>query len=303
MTHAGPLTKVGRCVFQGGNPPRNPAAARRGITVPISMNHYRVGIAGFGAIGQSVAQSLDAGLPGLSLAAVAVRNPDAPPAFAWRGEAPRYTTLERLHELCDIVVECAPAAVFRQIAEPALAAGKRLVVLSAGALLQHDDLIGLARDSGGQIMVPSGAILGLDAITAAAEGVIHSVTMITRKPPKGLAGAPYLVENRIDLSDVTEPRLIFRGSPREAAVGFPANLNVAVSISLAGIGPDLTTLEIWADPTLERNVHRVEVESDAASFSVEIQNIPSANPKTGRITAQSVVAALRKLTAPLRMGT
>ena len=89
---------------------------------------------------------------------------------------------------------------------------------------------------------------------------------------------------------------MFRGSPREAAVGFPANLNVAVSVSLAGIGPDRTTLEIWADPALERNIHRVEVDSDSASFSMEIQNIPSANPKTGRITAQSVIAALRKLT-------
>ena len=93
---------------------------------------------------------------------------------------------------------------------------------------------------------------------------------------------------------------MFRGSPREAAVGFPANLNVAVSVSLAGIGPDRTTLEIWADPALERNIHRVEVDSDSASFSMEIQNIPSANPKTGRITAQSVIAALRKLTGPLR---
>lgn len=267
------------------------------------MNSYRVGIAGFGAIGQAVAQSLDAGLPGLTLAAVGVRNPNTPPDFAWTQAAPRFTTLADLHEHCDVVVECAPAAVFRSIAEPVLRAGKKLVVLSSGALLQNEDLIELAREHHGQILVPSGAILGLDAITAAAEGVIHSVTMITRKPPRGLVGAPYLVDNNIDVASITEPRLIFRGSPREAAVGFPANLNVAVSVSLAGIGPDRSTLEIWADPSLERNVHRVEVVSDAATFSMEIQNVPSANPKTGRITAQSVVAALRKLSGPLRVGT
>jgi aspartate dehydrogenase len=267
------------------------------------MNSYRVGIAGFGAIGQAVAQSLDAGLPGLTLTAIAVRDPKAPPAFAWTQAAPAYTTVDALHEHCDVVVECAPAAVFRDIAEPVLRAGKKMVVLSSGALLRHDDLIELARQHHGQILVPSGAILGLDAITAAAEGVIHSVTMITRKPVRGLLGAPYLTDNNIDIADITEPRLIFRGSPREAAVGFPANLNVAVSVSLAGIGPDKTTLEIWADPSLERNLHRVEVVSDSASFSMEIQNIPSANPKTGRITAQSVVAALRKLTGPLRVGT
>ncbi|MGW9064048.1 aspartate dehydrogenase [Achromobacter animicus] len=267
------------------------------------MNSFRVGIAGFGAIGQAVAQSLDAGLPGLTLAAVAVRDPNAPPAFDWKNRAPTFTTIGGLTEHCDVVVECAPAAVFRDIAEPVLRAGKKMVVLSSGALLRHEDLIGIAGQHGGQVIVPSGAILGLDAITAAAEGVIHSVTMITRKPVRGLLGAPYLTENNIDIEGITEPRLIFRGSPREAAVGFPANLNVAVSVSLAGIGPDRTTLEIWADPSLERNVHRVEVVSDSASFSVEIQNIPSANPKTGRITAQSVIAALRKLTGPLRVGT
>ncbi len=117
------------------------------------------------------------------------------------------------------------------------------------------------------------------------------------------AGVTYLETHRIDLDGFTEPTLVFRGSPRDAAVGFPANLNVAVSVSLAGIGADRTTLEIWADPGVTRNVHRVEVDSDAASLTMEIQNIPSENPKTGRITAQSVVAALRKLTAPLRVGT
>ena len=109
------------------------------------MNSYRVGIAGFGAIGQAVAQSLDAGLPGLTLTAVAVRDPNAPPAFSWTQAAPRYTTIDGLHEHCDVVVECAPAAVFRDIAEPVLRAGKKMVVLSSGALLRHDDLIELAR--------------------------------------------------------------------------------------------------------------------------------------------------------------
>ena len=90
---------------------------------------------------------------------------------------------------------------------------------------------------------------------------------------------------------------------REAAKGFPANLNVAVALSLAGIGPDRTTVEIWADPTVTRNTHRIEVDSDSARFSMAIENIPSENPKTGLITALSVIACLRKLNAPLRIGT
>ena len=176
-------------------------------------------------------------------------------------------------------------------------------MLSAGALLDHEDLIELAKQNGGQIVVPTGALIGLDAVTAAAVGKIHSVRMVTRKPVRGLAGAPYIVENNIAIEQITEPLKIFDGSAREAAKGFPANVNVAAALSLAGIGPDRTKIEIWADPALTRNVHRIEVDSDSARFSMSIENIPSENPKTGLITALSVIACLRKLRASLRVGT
>jgi aspartate dehydrogenase len=126
--------------------------------------------------------------------------------------------------------------------------------------------------------------------------------MVTRKPVKGLLGAPYLIEHNIDIETIVEPLLLFTGTARAAAAGFPANLNVAIALSLAGIGPDRTTLEIWADPELERNTHRIEVESDSARFSMTIENIPSENPRTGRITALSVVSCLRKMSAPQRVG-
>ena len=105
-----------------------------------------------------------------------------------------------------------------------------------------------AKETGARILVPTGALLGLDAVRAAAEGTIHSVTMITRKPPDGLEGAPYLVERGISVKDLKEPLKIFDGTAREGARGFPANVNVAAALSLAGIGPDKTRLEIWADP-------------------------------------------------------
>jgi aspartate dehydrogenase len=181
--------------------------------------------------------------------------------------------------------------------------GKQVIVLSAGALLMNMDLVDVARETGGRIIVPTGALIGLDAVIAAAEGRIESVRMITRKPVRGLAGAPFLLENGIAIEAITEPLRVFSGTPREAAVGFPANLNVAVALGLAGIGVDRTELEIWADPALERNTHTIEVVSDSASFTMSIANIPSENPKTGRITALSVLATLRKLTAPLQVGT
>jgi len=265
----------------------------------------RVAVAGLGAVGMAVVAALEAGLPGCTLAAVSARDIEGARARLARAVAHPVPVVpvEELEPLADIVVEAAPAALLPDIAAPFLRAGKGVVVLSAGALLRAEHLIALAREGGGQITVPTGALIGLDAVAAAAEGVIHSVRMVTRKPVRGLVGAPYLVENNIAIADIREPLRVFKGTPREAAIGFPANLNVAVALSLAGIGPDRTELEIWADPALTRNTHRIEVEADSASFSMSIENIPSENPKTGRITALSVVACLRKMGAPLRVGT
>ena len=152
--------------------------------------------------------------------------------------------------------------------------------------------------------MPTGALLGLDAVVAAAEGGIASVRMITRKPPGGLLGAPHLEANDIDITGLTEPRRVFSGNAREAARGFPANVNVAAALALAGIGPDRTEVEIWADPTVTRNIHRIEVEAEAARLTMQIENVPSAeNPRTGRLTPLSVIAALKKLSSPLAIGT
>ncbi len=264
----------------------------------------RVAIAGLGAIGRVVARRLADGMPGLVLAGAAVR--DRAKAQVWldaeRIQCP-LVELEAFPDLADLAVECAPAVLLERICRPMLAAGKTVMVLSAGALLPHPDLIALAKQHGGQIIVPTGALLGLDAVTAAAEGSIRTVRMTTRKPPSGLAGAPYLVANGISVEDLTEPKCVFSGTAREAAAGFPANVNVAAALSLAGIGPERTRTEIWADPALDRNCHTIEVDADSAQFTLTIENIPSENPKTGRITALSVLAALRKLHAPLRVGT
>src|SRR4030088_3531818 len=264
----------------------------------------RVAIAGLGAIGTKVAEALDQGIDGLVLAAVSVQNPDKHRSrLSSLTSKPAVLPIEALFGVANIIIECAPSKLLRSIVAPFVSSGKTAIVLSAGALLDHEDLIELAEQHGGQIVVPTGALIGLDAVTAAAMGKIHSVRMITRKPVRGLAGAPYIVDNNIDIEQITEPLKIFEGTAREAAKGFPANLNVAVALSLAGIGPDRTRLEIWADPTVTRNMHRVEVESDSHRFSMSIVNIPSENPKTGRITALSVIAYLRKQGSALRVGT
>jgi aspartate dehydrogenase len=268
------------------------------------LSSKRIAIAGLGEIGKTLARKLAQGMPGLVLSAVVAR--DRAKARAWldgEGIVCPLISLDDLPAHADLVVECAPAAILDQICRPMLGAGKQVMVLSASALLPRPELIDLARARGGRIIVPTGALIGFDAVSAAAEGTIGSVQMVTRKPPTGLAGAPYLVEKGISLDGLKSALCVFKGSARDAAAAFPANVNVVAALSLAGIGPDRTTIEIWADPGVSRNCHQIKVESDSASFTMSIENIPSENPKTGRITALSVIAALRKLTSPLQVGT
>jgi aspartate dehydrogenase len=265
----------------------------------------KLGIAGLGAIGKTVARAVDAGaVPGIRLVAASARDEEkAQRMLAGFGSPPRLVGLAALAEAADIVVECLPAQRFAAVAGPAIERGRTLVPLSVGALIDHMGLVERARATGARILVPTGALLGLDAVRAAAEGRIAAARIVTRKPPAGLAGAPYLLERGIDLAGLKEPLRVFEGSAREAIAGFPANVNVAVALSLAGIGPDATRAEIWADPGVARNTHTVTVQSDSADLAMTIENVPSEeNPRTGRITALSVLALLRRLTAPLVLG-
>ena len=266
----------------------------------------RVAVAGLGTIGKVLARRLIEGMSGLRLTAVAARRRHDAEVFL-QSMASRDTVsivdLGDLPSVADVIVECLPASAFDDVAEPALRAGRILVVISVGALIERPQLSDLAAAYNGRIIVPTGALIGLDAVQAAALGKIFSVRMITRKPPKGLEGAPYLVEHGINIEGLTAPLKVYEGPARQAVIGFPANVNVVGALSLAGIGPDRTIIEIWADPSVERNQHRITVDSDSASFSMEIKNIPSENPKTGKITALSILAAIQKLTAPVCIGT
>ena len=266
--------------------------------------HTTVAVAGLGAIGLAVARPLDQGIEGLRLTAVSARDvAKAEAKLAGFRDPPPVVPLADLAARAEVVVECVPAAEVPALAESVLSAGRTLVPLSVGALLPRMDLVDLARRHGGRIIVPSGAIGGLDAVRAAAEGAVESVTLTTRKPPGGLAGAPHLVEQGISLEGLTEPLMVFEGTAREGAKGFPANVNVAAALSLAGIGPDRTRLQIWADPTIARNSQSYTLEADAVRVTMTIENVPSEeNPRTGKVTALSVIATLKRLVAPLVVG-
>ena len=228
----------------------------------------KVGLAGLGAVGLEVARRIEAGIPGLVLAADFGARPEkARRNLPQAGDrhCDRFRP-KSWRETCDVVVECLPPALFRTVAVPAIERGRMFMPLSVGQLLENWDLVTRAKETGARILVPTGALIGLDAVRAAAEGTIRSVTMITRKPPGGLEGAPYLVERGISVKNLQEPLKVFDGTAREGARGFPENVNVAAALSLAGIGPDRTRLEIWADPALDRNTHRIEVDADTAQL-------------------------------------
>lgn len=272
----------------------------------MNTTSLRLGIAGLGAIGLAVARKIDGGkVPGIALSAVAVRDRTTATAKleGFRCK-PLMVSLPEIAEHADVVLECVPGAFFAEVARPAIERGRMFMPLSVGQLLNHMDLVEQAQVTGARIIVPTGALAGLDAIRAIAEGEVESVRIRTRKPPKGLESAPYLRSQGISLQGLKEPLRIFEGSAREAIRGFPANVNVAVALSLAGIGPDRTRIEIWADPGVTRNTHTIEAVSDSSNLTVTIENTPSEeNPATGKVTALSALAALRRLTAPLVVGT
>ncbi len=262
-----------------------------------------VGIAGLGAIGLHLARTLDAGVDGLRLAAVSARDLKKAKANTAGFKAPPMVVPNAELAACDIVVEAAPAAAFEEIAAAAIEAGKVFVPSSVGALLPRMRLVERAKQTGARIIVPTGALLGLDAVRAAAEGAVESVTIETRKPPRGLEGAPYLKQNNIDVGAIAAATRVFKGNAFDAAQGFPANVNVAAALALAGIGPERTMVEIWADPGVTRNTHTIRVEAAAARLTMTIENVPSEeNPRTGKITPLSIVACLRGLTSTLKVG-
>lgn len=171
-----------------------------------ASNELRVAIAGLGSIGSKIATALDQGIEGLVLSAVAVRDSAKHQAFLnGLRRPPQILPIDQLGDAADIVVECAPSSQLRAIVEPAVKRGRSAVVVSVGGLLDNFDLVDLARTNGGRILVPTGALIGLDAVNAAAVGTIHSVKMVTRKPIDGLKGAPFIVQNNIDIDNLREP--------------------------------------------------------------------------------------------------
>ena len=256
----------------------------------------KVGIVGMGVIGRHVADAITMGIPGVALAGVTVRDPAKAGSY-------RALPLDTLIRESDLILEAATQAALREFAPSVLAAGKHLMVLSVGGLVGVlDEWAQLAEKHGCRILVPSGAVAGLDGMKGAREASITSVTMETRKPPRGLAGAPWIEQQKIDLDAITTETLIFEGPATLAVKAFPANVNVVAAVSLASVGPEKTRIRIYAVPGQARNQHRVTVEGEFGRLIVEIENVPSENPRTGKLSYLSAIAMLRELGASAQIG-
>ncbi|MBI4537719.1 MAG: DUF108 domain-containing protein [candidate division NC10 bacterium] len=254
----------------------------------------RIGIVGCGTIGSGLARAVAAGRIPARLAGIANRSRGRAEALAAQlSPSPPILELPELVRAADLVAEAATGESLQAIVPACLREGKDVFVISVGGLLDHEAWLQEADRRGCRILIASGAIAGLDGVRGAAAGRVDSVTLVTRKPPQGLAGAPFVVEHGIDVYACTEDTLIFDGTAREACRGFPTNVNVSAALSLAGIGPDLTRVRIFCAPGERFNCHRIEVQGEFGRLAVKIHNVPSAtNPRSGVLSISASVAQL-----------
>jgi aspartate dehydrogenase len=270
----------------------------------------RIALVGCGAIGSVIVKAvLENQIPGVEVIAVAEVCPlEEIGEMAGRGDFPIVKDPERVLDYApDLVIEAAEQEVVKRYAPTFLKAKKDLMILSIGALVDAlflEDLLELARNNGVRLIVPSGAIGGLDAIKSANIANLIEVSIRNIKPPEALEGAPYIVNNKIDLKSITSPTQIYEGFADEAAREFPKNLNVTVALGLAGIGPEKTRVVVIVDPSETRNIHEITAKGDFGEATFKVAGLPSPdNPKTSYLAALSAIATLMSLVNPLQVGT
>jgi aspartate dehydrogenase len=263
-----------------------------------------IGIVGCGELGKALLRATADGRLPVPVAGVTSRTAETARAFLKTlPDPPPYLELDELIAKSDLLVETAGAAAVPELARRTFAEGKNLLLISMGALLDHPELIDLAREKDCRLILPSGAIAGLDGIKSACEGRVDHVTITTRKPVESVVDAPYLAAHNISLEGLTEEKELYSGPVREAVRGFPANVNVAACVSMAGLGPDKTTIRIFAVPGLKRNSHTVEIEGEFGSLKISIANSLSENPSTGKLTAMSIIRTIKDTLDPFQIGT
>ncbi len=268
------------------------------------MNRTKVAIVGCGAIGRTIALSSD----GYEVTAVFDRNPEKAEELAKVTGARALKSFEELVEICrrvDVVVEAASQSAVRELL-PVLEF-TNLLVMSVGAFA-NPEVVEIAERiagrSGKRIFVPSGAVGGIDALKAVRD-VAEEVVLTTIKSPESLRGAPFFEKHReVEVDEIGERTLIFEGSAKEAVTLFPANVNVAATVSLACLGFEKTKVRIFADPHVKENIHEVFVRGEFGEMKFIFKNRKHPkNPKTSYLAALSAVRLLKSFGESIKVGT
>jgi aspartate dehydrogenase len=267
----------------------------------------KIGLVGCGAIGNEIARAIDRGEISADLVAICDRNVKKAERLikSLKGRS-KIAKLDELVEMADIVVEAASQSAVPAVASAALSRGKDLMIMSVGALLDKDlysKVERLARENECKVYLPSGAISGLDGLKSAGIDKIREITLTTTKNPAGFAGAPYVLEKEIDLEKISEATVIFEGPAEEAVKAFPANVNVAATLSLTAQGK-VVRVKIVADPGIKVNIHQITAKGDFGQITTRVENVPSpSNPRTSYLAALSAIATLRSIIEPVKVGT
>jgi aspartate dehydrogenase len=264
-----------------------------------------VGIIGLGSMGGFTARKiLNGQVPGIRLAAVADIKPPGP-VLQRELQSRSVPLVKSFQDLADfpiqLVIECANQKVVQECAGFFISRGIDLLIMSIGALVQGSfwaDLADQAEKKGVRIYIPSGAVGAIDALQAAKLGGLDEVSLTTRKPPRSLGKI-----DGVNLEELTEPRVLFEGPAIEAVAKFPQNVNVAATISLAGMGPIQTLVRVVADPTIDQNIHEIRARGAFGSLEMRLANRPSPdNPKTSLLACLSVVSLLRRIQGTVQIG-
>lgn len=258
------------------------------------MAKMKIGLIGCGNIASDICEMIrDKAVPA---SVVALTDIDNAQAEALRERYQLNATIGTLDETArcvDYIAECAAASVVPDIIDAAIRHHVDCLIMSLGGLLEHPEMLEQARRERVNVWIPTGAICGLDGIRAAMQAGLDSVVLVTRKPPRGLRGAPYLQAHGIDIDNISEPLTVFEGTAREAVAAFPANVNVAAALSLAGIGPDKTRVRLIADPAAVVNTHEIHASGPFGELTATMRNRPSPrNPKSSYMASLSACAEL-----------
>lgn len=265
------------------------------------MRHFL--LIGYGAIGRHVAGEIVRDSRRVRLSILVRPEYRAQTADALGGTVEVASRLDQLEEVPELAIECAGHAAVAEYGEACLASGSDFFVTSVGALTDAallKRLTDAARVHLGKLLIPAGAIGGVDALAAARYGGLDRVRYTSRKAPSAWRGTP--AESMVNLGALTEATEFYRGNAGEAARLFPQNANVAATIALAGLGFERTEVSLNADPAAPGNIHVIEAEGAFGHMRVEMQGRPlPANPKTSTLAALSVLRAINNRTAAIQI--